>query len=143
MFTYKVNTNEEKKVSPLLGLKKAIVLDEIAMVKFKKSMGHAMLLINSDILDVVISHLMYVMCNRIRGYIIERPKCAPLEWSGPRFEAAQIYINHPEKLFDPLWLHTIQVQKEELETMSQEVAKLMQEQDDKGISKQEELEKEF
>lgn len=139
---FETSENGEKK-SPLLGLREALVIEEMAIVQFKKSMSLLGLIIHDDIMDIVTNDLIYIMCNRIRSYLIEKPKRAPLGWKEPRWGAAQIYINRPESWFEPLWLHTLQREKEELEELFKQTEKIFQEKNEAGITKEEELEKKF
>ena len=143
MFTYKSMSNDVKKVCPFLGLKEALVIEEYAITALTTAIGILSLVLHDNIMTEVSNDLEYVLCNRVRNYVIERPKRGPLGWQPLQFSAAMVYCNAPEKLFDPLWLQDIQEQKQQLEEQALETRKLMQENNEKGISKEQELERRF
>lgn len=74
-------------IAPLITLKEALVIEEMAIVKFKKEIKMMNLLINDDKMETITNDLIYIMCNRIRSYIIEHPNVH--RWDGKSQAGAQ------------------------------------------------------
>jgi len=60
-------------IEPLITLKEALVIEEMAIVKFKKAMGMMNLFINDDKMETITNDLIYIMRNRIRSMSLSTP----------------------------------------------------------------------